>query len=117
VSTWDDRLLGEILHELSAVELDFSLEVTGFSMAEIDLRIEQSSVLSTSRPDPADELANCIGEPPVTRPGDPTATTRSWPDMAGFSRCNGWDGLRCRQSEPSILRPRRRGPSASPTIG
>ena len=70
LSSWDDRLLGEILHELSAVELDFSLEVTGFSVAEIDLRIEQSSVLNTSRPDPADELATCIGEPPVTRRGD-----------------------------------------------
>jgi DNA modification methylase len=70
LSTWDDRLLGEILHELSAVELDFSLEITGFSVAEIDLRIEQSSVSNASRSDPADELANCVGEPPVTRPGD-----------------------------------------------
>jgi len=70
LSTWDERLLGEILSELSAAELDFTLEVTGFSVAEIDLRIEQLSVLNTTRPDPADELANCTGEPPVTRPGD-----------------------------------------------
>jgi DNA modification methylase len=70
LSTWDERLLGEILHELSAVELDFSLEVTGFSVAEIDLRIEQSLVSTGSGSDPADELANSAGEPPVTRPGD-----------------------------------------------
>jgi len=70
LSTWDERLLGEILSELSAAELDFTLEVTGFSVAEIDLRIEQLSVLNTTRPDPADELANCTGESPVTRPGD-----------------------------------------------
>lgn len=70
LSTWDERLLGEILHELSAVELDFRLEVTGFSVAEIDLCIEQSSVSTATRSDPADELANCAGEPPVTRPGD-----------------------------------------------
>jgi DNA modification methylase len=70
LSTWDERLLGQILHELSGVELDFNLEVTGFSVAEIDLRIEQSSLSTGNRPDPADELQNPAGEPPVTRPGD-----------------------------------------------
>jgi DNA modification methylase len=70
LSTWDARLLGDIFRELSAVDLNFSLEVTGFSMAEIDLRIEQSSVSIGSGPDPADEPANSAGEPPVTRPGD-----------------------------------------------
>lgn len=40
-STWDDQLLAESLKELSVLNLDFSLEVTGFEMAEIDLRIEQ----------------------------------------------------------------------------
>jgi DNA modification methylase len=70
LSTWDERLLGQILHELSAVELDFSLDVIGFSMAEIDLRIEQSSGSTGNRSDPADELHNPAGEPPVTRPGD-----------------------------------------------
>jgi DNA modification methylase len=69
-STWDEQLLGEILCELSAVDLDFSLDVTGFSMAEIDLRIEQSSVSPGSGPDPADQLQDPAGEPPVTRPGD-----------------------------------------------
>ena len=39
ISTWDDRLLAEQLRELSFSGLDFSLELTGFEMGEIDLRI------------------------------------------------------------------------------
>jgi ParB-like chromosome segregation protein Spo0J len=39
-SCWDERLLAEALRDLSLAELDFSLEATGFEMAEIDLRIE-----------------------------------------------------------------------------
>lgn len=37
---WHDQLLGETFRDLSELDLDFSLEITGFSMAEIDLRIE-----------------------------------------------------------------------------
>jgi DNA modification methylase len=40
-STWDDELLAQSLKELSNLDLDFKLEVIGFEMAEIDLRIEQ----------------------------------------------------------------------------
>ena len=39
-SVWDERLLAEQLNELSLLDLDFSLEATGFEMGEIDLRIE-----------------------------------------------------------------------------
>jgi ParB-like chromosome segregation protein Spo0J len=39
-SVWDERLLAEQLKELSLLDLDFSLEATGFEMGEIDLRIE-----------------------------------------------------------------------------
>ena len=39
-ATWDDRLLAEQLKELSEVELDFSLEATGFEMGEIDVMVE-----------------------------------------------------------------------------
>src|ERR1700730_6124330 len=39
-SVWDDRLLAEQLKELSVVTLEFSLEAAGFTMGEIDLRIE-----------------------------------------------------------------------------
>lgn len=37
---WDDRLLREVFLELSKSEIDFSLDITGFSQAEIDLTIE-----------------------------------------------------------------------------
>jgi DNA modification methylase len=37
---WDDKLLAVQLKELSLVNLDFELEATGFSIGEIDLRIE-----------------------------------------------------------------------------
>jgi DNA modification methylase len=37
---WDEKLLGEHFKILSAAEIDFSLDVTGFEMGEIDLFIE-----------------------------------------------------------------------------
>jgi ParB-like chromosome segregation protein Spo0J len=36
---WNDRLLAQQLKDLSLLGLDFSLEITGFEMGEIDLRI------------------------------------------------------------------------------
>jgi hypothetical protein len=39
-ASWDDQLLGEIFLELSELDLEFDLEITGFSMGEIDLRID-----------------------------------------------------------------------------
>jgi len=45
-SVWDDRLLAQHLKELSKLELDFSLEVTGIDMGEIDLRIERLALIA-----------------------------------------------------------------------
>jgi DNA modification methylase len=71
VGVWDDQLLGERLRELSAIDLDFSLEVTGFTMAEIDLRIEQASLVSVQdEHDAADELPSLTDAPPVSQPKD-----------------------------------------------
>jgi hypothetical protein len=70
ISTWDDRLLGEILRDLAAVEIDFDLETTGFSMGEIDLRIEGLSVSTGNGPDPADQLPEIADRPPISRSGD-----------------------------------------------
>src|SRR5204863_3138096 len=69
-SSWDDRLLGEVLRDLATVELNFDLEATGFTMGEIDLRIEGLSETSAASPDPADEVAPSLDHPPVSRPGD-----------------------------------------------
>jgi ParB-like chromosome segregation protein Spo0J len=68
-STWDDRLLAEQLKELSELELDFTLEVTGFDMGEIDLRIEGLAA-EPEEDDPADALPEPRSGSPVTRPGD-----------------------------------------------
>jgi DNA modification methylase len=69
VASWNDRLLGEVLQELSAQNLDFSIEATGFSVAEIDLRIEGLSGVPPNAPDPADEQPPLAAEP-VTQSGD-----------------------------------------------
>jgi DNA modification methylase len=68
IASWDDRLLGEQLRELSELNLEFSLEVTGFDMGEIDLLIEGAS--GTPHPDPDDEPPSITSGPAVTRPGD-----------------------------------------------
>jgi DNA modification methylase len=68
-ASWDDRLLGEVLAELSALDLDFSIEATGFSMAEIDLRIEGLSESPPGTADPADEQRPLAADP-VASSGD-----------------------------------------------
>jgi DNA modification methylase len=69
-SVWDDRLLAEQLKDLSELELDFSLETTGFEMGEIDLRIESLEPNREDGQDPADRLEDIPAGPPVSRPGD-----------------------------------------------
>jgi 16S rRNA G966 N2-methylase RsmD len=69
-STWDDRLLAEQLKDLSVLDLDFSLEATGFEMGEIDLRIEGLTTGRDGEEDPADVLPPETSQPPVSRAGD-----------------------------------------------
>ena len=68
ISVWDDRLLAEQLKELSTLDLDFSLEATGFEMGEIDLRIEGLTP-EPERDDPADVLPEVQTGPAVNRSG------------------------------------------------
>jgi DNA modification methylase len=70
ISLWDERLLADQLKELSVLELDFNLEATGFTMGEIDLRIESPSASSEDAEDPADAMPTVLSGPPVTRLGD-----------------------------------------------
>ena len=51
LATWDDQLLAENLQALAALDLDFSLEDTGFAMAEIDLHIASLGETSTDEED------------------------------------------------------------------
>ena len=66
IATWDDRLLGAQLHELSELDLDFSLDVTGFEIGEIDLLIEGA----TPQADPDDEVPRPPPGPAVCHAGD-----------------------------------------------
>lgn len=62
-SVWDENLLSEHFQALATLDLDFSLDVTGFSMAEIDLKIEGLGDDAADDPDVAPG-------PTVTRTGD-----------------------------------------------
>ena len=67
LSRWDDQLLGEILRDLSVAELEFELDTIGFSVGEIDFRIEALGQQS------ADNLADGpveLAATPVSVEGD-----------------------------------------------
>jgi len=69
VSIWNDRLLAESLKYLATLDLDFSIEATGFAMAEIDLRIE-GLVGKAEQEDPADALPDNVTGIPISQLGD-----------------------------------------------
>jgi DNA modification methylase len=70
IATWDDRLLAQQLQELSVLGLDFSLDVTGFEMGEIDLRIASLGEMPMQDDDPADVVPETSAGPPVSKIGD-----------------------------------------------
>ena len=68
-SQWNEQLLGEVLRDLSLADLDFELDAIGFSVCEIDLKIE--AVMSVGEgPDQDDEPAELGDGPAITSPGD-----------------------------------------------
>jgi DNA modification methylase len=69
ISVWDDRLLARQLKELSLVGLDFDIEVTGFEMGEIDLRIASVDEPAQAEADPADVVPE-IPATPLSKLGD-----------------------------------------------
>lgn len=69
IALWDDRLLAEQLKALSEVELDFSLDVIGFEMAEIDMRIE-GLTQAGGEEDAADRLPEVTNQPVISKTGD-----------------------------------------------
>jgi ParB-like chromosome segregation protein Spo0J len=68
-AAWDERLLAEQLKDLSLAELDFSLEVIGFEIGEIDLKIDGLEGEPAAE-DPADADLELVSGPPVSKPGD-----------------------------------------------
>jgi DNA modification methylase len=69
-STWDAHLLAEQLSALSRVELDFSLEATGFEMGEIDVILEGLEPAHDGEDDSAGALPEATTGVQVSRPRD-----------------------------------------------
>ena len=69
-AAWDDRLLAEQLRDLSLAGLDFDVEVTGFEIAEIDLRIASLDDAQEQGNNPADVIPEVSGGPSISQPGD-----------------------------------------------
>jgi ParB-like chromosome segregation protein Spo0J len=70
IASWDDRLLAQHLKDLSLLGLDFSLEVTGFELGEIDLRIASLEDTSDRANDPGDVVPEVLLSPPVSKLSD-----------------------------------------------
>lgn len=70
LSSWDEELLARTLQELMAVELDFNIEDIGFSLDEIELRIEALNIDQQGAPDPDDQVPDTSNEPQVCEIGD-----------------------------------------------
>ena|SRR6478672_5959878 len=70
IGTWDDRLLAKQLKELSVQGLDFALEVTGFEMGEIDLRIASLEEPLEPEDNPADMVLDVPIGQPLSKIGD-----------------------------------------------
>src|SRR5207253_7045097 len=70
IASWDDQLLARQLKELSLCGLDFSLEIIGFEMAEIDLRISSLDDMPEPGDDPADAVPEVSAGLPVSKLGD-----------------------------------------------
>lgn len=63
---WDERLLGEEFDALQSIDLDFKLEITGFSAPEIDLMVQDLRDASASN----FMEENIVTGPAVCRIGD-----------------------------------------------
>ena len=62
---WDEQVLGVQLKILSAMDLDFDLELTGFSMGEIDLKIgglNDGKLEEEALPQPAGRAVSQLGD-------------------------------------------------------
>ncbi|MCL6250290.1 site-specific DNA-methyltransferase [Altererythrobacter sp. KTW20L] len=65
LSGWDIDLLKLEFDELSAIELEFSIEVTGFAHPEIDMIVDEPATARGPDDGPRDPLDADIPEPPV----------------------------------------------------
>ncbi len=70
LSDWDEQILAEMLQELSGAQLDFDIEDTGFTLDEIDIRIESIASLGHDTVDPDDQLPEAFEDLVVSEVGD-----------------------------------------------
>lgn len=68
MSQWDERLLGEVLRDLSLAELDFELDAIGFSVCEIDLKVEAVTTVGEG-PEQDDEPVELVDGVAITQKG------------------------------------------------
>ncbi len=69
LASWDDRRLGVELKALKSLDLDFSIEATGFELDEIELKIDPRIKSGGSRA-PGKRPAAASKASPVAQPGD-----------------------------------------------
>jgi hypothetical protein len=67
LASWDDVRPGLEFSELKNLDVDFALSATGFTISEIDLRIEASRAPGRRKPTPR---AASLNGPVAARPGD-----------------------------------------------
>jgi DNA modification methylase len=67
---WSEELLANHFMELSALDLNFSLDVTGFEIGEIDFLIEGQGKSKSTQHDSADDLPAVVSGASVCKLGD-----------------------------------------------
>jgi DNA modification methylase len=65
---WDEELLAEELKALLCADIDFDVEITGFSVSEIDSLVE--GLIPEEPGDPDDDVSPGANVPQQVRPGD-----------------------------------------------
>jgi hypothetical protein len=70
LASWDDRRLGVELEALKSLDLDFSIEATGFELEEIELKIDPRIKSGGSRAPGKRPAAASPKASPVAQPGD-----------------------------------------------
>jgi hypothetical protein len=69
-SVWDKRLLAQQCKALSEIELNFSVDVTGFELGEIEVMIEGLVPASNGKDEPTDAIPDSETKRQVTQAGD-----------------------------------------------
>jgi DNA modification methylase len=65
---WDKEILAIELQAL--VDLEFDVELTGFSLAEVDFALDDAREADPSAPDAAEDAVPTLAGPPISRMGD-----------------------------------------------